>query len=135
MRPGGRLAAATSALLVAGGIAAGATAASAGTSSAAAPAAPGASGKVVGYYTEWGIYARNYHVKNVQTSGSASKLTHINYAFGNVVNGQCALGDTWADFQRPYDAAGSVDGKADPADPNAVKGNFGQLIKLKKMHP
>src|SRR2546423_11106938 len=132
MRPWGRLAAATSALLVAGGIAAGATAASAGTSSAAAP---GAGGKVVGYYTEWGIYARNYHVKNVQTSGSAGKLTHINYAFGNVVGGQCALGDTWADYQRPYDAASSVDGKADPADPNAVKGNFGQLLRLKKMHP
>jgi chitinase len=133
MRHWGRLAAGGSALLVAGGITLGATAASAGTTSAITPAATG--GKVIGYYTEWGIYARNYHVKNVQTSGSASKLTDINYAFGNVVNGQCALGDTWADYQRPYDAASSVDGKADPADPNAVKGNFGQLIKLKKMHP
>ena len=138
MRHWGRLAAGASALIVAGGIALGATVASAGTASTGTPSAitPAATGgKVIGYYTEWGIYARNYHVKNVQTSGSASKLTHINYAFGNVVNGQCALGDTWADFQRPYDAAGSVDGKADSADPNAVKGNFGQLIKLKKMHP
>ena len=138
MRHWGRLAAGASALIVAGGIALGATVASAGTASTGTPSAitPAATGgKIIVYYTEWGIYARNYHVKNVQTSGSASKLTHINYAFGNVVNGQCALGDTWADFQRPYDAAGSVDGKADPADPNAVKGNFGQLIKLKKMHP
>jgi chitinase len=135
MRHWGRLVAAAVALLVAGGIALYATAASATTNSAAAPAAPGAGGKVLGYYTEWGIYARNYHVKNVQTSGSAGKLTHINYAFGNVAGGQCALGDAWADYQRPYDAASSVDGKADPADPNAVKGNFGQLLRLKKMHP
>jgi chitinase len=135
MRHWGRLAAAASALLVAGGIAVGATAASAGTAAPTAPGAPGAGGKVIGYYIEWGIYARNYHVKNVQTSGSASRLTHINYAFGNVVGGQCALGDAWADYQRPYDAASSVDGKADPADPNAVKGNFGQLLRLKKLHP
>src|SRR5438046_6258076 len=132
MRHWGRLAAAASALVVAGGIAIGGNPANAGTT---APAAPGAGGKVIGYYTEWGIYARNYHVKNVQTSGSAGKLTHINYAFGNVAGGRCTLGDTWADYQRPYAAAESVDGKADSADPNAVKGNFGQLIKLKKMHP
>ena len=88
MRHWGRLAAGVSALLLAGGIAVGATAASAGTSASAAAAAPGAGGKVIGYYTEWGVYARNYHVKNVQTSGSAGKLTHINYAFGNVTGGQ-----------------------------------------------
>ncbi len=134
MRHWGRLAAAASALLVAGGIAVGATSASAGTTTAA-PAAPGAGGKVIGYYTEWGVYARNYHVKNVQTSGSASKLTHVNYAFGNVVNGQCQLGDTYADFDKFYDAASSVDGKADTWDAGALRGNFNQLRKLKKMHP
>src|SRR2546421_10988191 len=133
MRHWGRLAAAASALIVAGGIATAASAANAGTT--AAPAAPGSGGKVVGYYTELGMQAGNYQVTNVQPSGSAGKLTPINYAFGNVVGGQCALGDTWADYQRPYDAASSVDGKADPADPNAVKGNFGQLLRLKKMHP
>ncbi|MBO0916675.1 chitinase, partial [Streptomyces laculatispora] len=48
---------------------------------AAAPAAPTAAGsKVVGYFTDWGVYQRNYHVKNIETSGSADKLTHINYA-------------------------------------------------------
>src|SRR3954454_14513489 len=38
----------------------------------------------LGYFTEWGIYGRNYNVKNLVTSGSAAKITHINYAFGNV---------------------------------------------------
>src|SRR3989440_517204 len=135
MRHWGRLAAGVTALLLAGGIAVGATAASAGTSASAAAAAPGAGGKVIGYYTEWGVYARNYHVKNVQTSGSASKLTHINYAFGNVTEGKCALGDTYADYDKFYDAASSVDGKSDTWDAGALRGNFNQLRKLKKMHP
>ncbi|CAM5536951.1 hypothetical protein SMICM304S_02862 [Streptomyces microflavus] len=48
---------------------------------AAAEAAPTAAGdKVIGYFTNWGTYDRNYHVKNIETSGSADKLTHINYA-------------------------------------------------------
>ena len=29
--------------------------------------------KVVGYFTEWGVYDRNYDVKNIDTSGSASQ--------------------------------------------------------------
>jgi chitinase len=131
-----RLAVAATALLVAGGMAAGVSAASAAERSTAAPAvaAPGG-GKLVGYFVEWGVYARNYHVKNVQTSGSAGKLTHINYAFGNVAGGRCALGDTYADYDKFYDAASSVDGKADTWAPGALRGNFNQLRKLKKLHP
>ena len=30
--------------------------------------------RVVGYFIEWGIYGRQYFVKNVATSGSASRL-------------------------------------------------------------
>ncbi|OPF81627.1 chitinase [Streptomyces antioxidans] len=91
--------------------------------------------KVVGYFTEWGIYQRNYHVKNVETSGSAAKLTHINYAFGNVTGGKCAIGDSYADYDKAYDAASSVDGQADTWDAGALRGNFNQLRKLKKLHP
>ena len=115
------------ALLVAGGIAL-----TIPQADAAVQPAPG-SGKVVGYFVEWGIYDRAYYVKNVQTSGSAGKLNVINYAFGNVTNGQCAIGDAWADYQKPFDASTSVDGKADPQ--TGLLGNFGQLKKLKKMHP
>jgi chitinase len=99
----------------------------------AATAAP--VGKLVGYFTEWGVYDRNYHVKNVETSGSAAKLTHLDYAFGNVTNGQCAIGDTYAAYDKAYSAADSVDGVADTWDAGALRGNFGQLKRLKAMHP
>ncbi|MEU1376587.1 glycoside hydrolase family 18 protein [Streptomyces triculaminicus] len=91
--------------------------------------------RVVGYFTNWGVYERGYHVKNIETSGSAAKLTHINYAFGNVSGGKCAIGDGYADYDKAYDAAGSVDGKADTWDDGALRGNFNQLRKLKKTHP
>ncbi len=91
--------------------------------------------KVVGYFAEWGVYSRNYHVKNIETSGSANKLTHILYAFGNVTNGQCVIGDSYADYDKAYDAAGSVDGVADSWDAGTLRGSFGQLRKLKKLHP
>ena len=51
------------------------------------PRRPGGK-KVVGYFAEWGVYGRNYHVKNIHTSGSAAKLTHILYAFGNTTGGR-----------------------------------------------
>ncbi|MEU5825355.1 glycoside hydrolase family 18 protein [Streptomyces sp. NPDC047803] len=102
---------------------------------AAAPAAPTAAGdKVVGYFTEWGVYDRNYHVKNIETSGSADKLTHINYAFGNVQGGKCTVGDSYADYEKAYTADQSVDGVADTWD-QELRGNFNQLRKLKKAHP
>jgi len=118
------LAVAAAAGLVAGGA----------TAPVAAAATDASVGKVVGYFTEWGVYDRNYHVKNIETSGSASKLTHINYAFGNVTNGGCAIGDAYADYQKTYDAAGSVDGVADTWD-QPLAGSFNQLKKLKAKHP
>jgi chitinase len=69
------------------------------------------------------------------TSGSASKLTHINYAFGNVTNGQCAIGDAYADYDKAYTADQSVDGVADTWDTGALRGSFNQLRKLKKQYP
>ncbi|TWP45989.1 glycoside hydrolase family 18 protein [Lentzea tibetensis] len=91
--------------------------------------------RVIGYFVQWGVYARNYHVKNIRTSGAAGKLTHINYAFGNVTGGRCVLGDTYADYDKFYDAASSVDGVADTWDAGALRGNFNQLRKLKKLNP
>ena len=99
------------------------------------PTGPVGGSKVVGYFVEWGIYGRNYHVKNIQTSGSADKLTHLVYAFGNVTNGRCAIGDSYADYDRAYGAADSVDGVADTWDSGALRGSFGQLRRLKKLHP
>ncbi|MFC9081111.1 glycoside hydrolase family 18 protein [Streptomyces sp. NPDC057062] len=114
------------------GLLAGAGTATATTKGPARTAAAGS--KVVGYFTEWGTYDRKYFVKNIETSGSAAKLTHINYAFGNVTGGKCAMGDSYAATDRAYTAAESVDGVADTWD-QPLRGNFNQLLKLKKKHP
>ncbi|MFJ1565578.1 glycosyl hydrolase family 18 protein [Streptomyces erythrochromogenes] len=88
----------------------------------------------LGYFTNWGVYGRNYHVKNLVTSGTAGRITHINYAFGNVQNGQCTIGDAYADYDKAYTADQSVDGVADTWD-QPLRGNFNQLRKLKKQYP
>ncbi|MFE9204629.1 glycoside hydrolase family 18 protein [Micromonospora sp. NPDC007230] len=94
----------------------------------------------VGYFTQWGIYGRAFPVKKLDTSGAASRLTHVNYAFGNVSeDGRCYVdggpgeGDAWADYQRPVPAEESVDGVAD-AWGEPLNGNLGQLAKLKAKH-
>jgi chitinase len=109
----------------------------------------------VGYFVEWGIYGRQYFVKNLETSGAAAKLTHLNYAFGNIdpVNLTClqgvtkgtsgveqdpnagdGAGDAEADYGRAFGASESVDGVADTGT-QPLQGNFNQLRKLKKKHP
>ncbi|MER5835978.1 glycoside hydrolase family 18 protein [Streptomyces sp. NPDC002130] len=122
-------------LLAAGTSATAATSAQEAAASAKpAPGARAAGSKVIGYFTEWGTYDRKYHVKNIETSGSGGRLTHINYAFGNVTGGKCAMGDGYAATDRAYTAAESVDGKADTWD-QPLRGNFNQLRKLKQKHP
>lgn len=97
--------------------------------------------KIVGYFLQWGMYSRNYRVKQVETSDAASKLTHINYAFANVsTESRCyeetrgGWGDATADYQVSYSADDSVDGIADEPM-QQLKGHFNQLKKLKAMHP
>ena len=99
-----------------------------------------AAGRVVGYFAQWGIYQRGYRVKNIADSGAATALTVINYAFGNIVNGECLMvtrtgvGDAFADYQKSFTADESVDGAADTWD-QKLKGNFNQLKKLKARFP
>jgi chitinase len=95
----------------------------------------------VGYFTQWGIYGRAFNVKNLDTSGAAARLTHVNYAFANVSKeGRCfevnaaGEGDAWADYQRPVPPELSVDGVGD-AWGEPLNGNFGQLLKLKQKYP
>jgi len=76
-----------------------------------------------------------YHPKNIATSGAAARITHLMYAFGNPTATGCAVSDPQADYEKPYDAADSVDGKADREGPQSVHGNFGQLLKLKAAYP
>ncbi|MEU6310941.1 glycoside hydrolase family 18 protein [Streptomyces sp. NPDC047014] len=101
----------------------------------------GGSYKKVGYFTQWGVYGRDFQVQDLEANGSAAKLTHINYAFGNIsADGKCFTGnvpgeaDAWADYVRPLDAANSVDGVADTAE-QRLAGNFNQLRELKAKHP
>ncbi|THV21705.1 glycosyl hydrolase family 18 protein [Glycomyces paridis] len=109
----------------------------------------------VGYFVQWGIYGRQYFVKNLDTSGAAAKLTHVNYAFSNIdpVNLTCmngvtkgttpdpqdpnqgtGAGDAEADYGRAFSASQSVDGVGDTGwEP--LRGNFNELLELKEKHP
>ncbi len=109
----------------------------------------------VGYFVQWGIYGRQYFVRNLDTSGSAAKLTHLNYAFANLdpVNLTClqgvtkgttqnpqdpdqgtGAGDADADYARPMAASQSVDGVGDTGW-ETLRGNYNQLRKLKARYP
>ncbi len=88
--------------------------------------------KIVGYFPRYGIYS-SFFVKNLVTNGSAQLLTHINYAFTNVVNNRCVSFDTYADYQAPVSAQNAVNGVADTH--GGFAGNFHQLQELKKLYP
>jgi chitinase len=89
----------------------------------------------VGYFEQWGIYARNYQLSKVQSSGQASRLTHLNYAFGTVTpDGLCASADPWADWQTAFPAGLAVNGVADVAG-QPISGNLHQLAELKAANP
>ncbi|SMF51626.1 glycoside hydrolase family 18 protein [Pseudobacteriovorax antillogorgiicola] len=101
------------------------------------------SGNVVAsYFVEWGVYPRDYHANMVP----ADKLTHLLYGFiaicgpndslekdypnGHaILEEQCqdqedftvVIHDKFAALEKPY--------------PGEIKGNFGQLKKLKESHP
>lgn len=79
--------------------------------------------RIVGYFVEWGVYQRNYHIADVP----ADKLTHLNYAFAKIVDGECVLFDRYAAIEKAY--------PNDKADGKDLRGNFHQLHLLKKKHP
>ncbi|GHO69874.1 hypothetical protein KSC_087660 [Ktedonobacter sp. SOSP1-52] len=87
------------------------------------------------YFTQWGIYQRNYNVKNIVTSGTASKLNALMYAFANINSSyQCYSGDTYADYQKTFTADQAVNGVADTWN-QPLAGNFNQLKELKALYP
>jgi chitinase len=125
-----------------------------GSSAASAPinvrtlqANSGSAKRVVGYFTQWGIYNQGYTAKTLDTRGTAAQLDQLIYAFGNVRNHRCELGvlkatnpdtgeggDAYADYSRTYSASEAVDGKAD-AWGQPLRGHWNQLRKLKAKHP
>ncbi len=78
--------------------------------------------RVVGYFPAWAVYDRGFHVADLP----ADELTHVNYAFIQVVDGACAHHDTYADLEKSY-----------PGDvwDQPVRGNFNQLRILREQHP
>ncbi|OAB34318.1 hypothetical protein PMSD_14535 [Paenibacillus macquariensis subsp. defensor] len=108
--------------------------------------------KIVGYFPSWAPYDQNYFVSDID----ASKVTHINFAFAdicwngrhgnpdptgpnpvtwtcqdengtiNVPNGTIVIGDPEIDVLTSM--AGDTSNKP-------IKGNYGQLIKLKQANP
>ncbi len=92
-----------------------------------APGLAEATPRVVGYYPAWGIYARNFEIADLP----GNKLTHINYAFANLVGGHCVLGDPWGDVQRHLPG----DPWSGPGSDLPYFGNFHQLDLLQEAHP
>ena len=79
--------------------------------------------RVVGYFTEWGIYQRGFDVADIP----ANLLTDINYAFADINDaGEVVLFDRFAAVEKSY-----------PGDTwdQPVRGNFNQLAKLKEQNP
>src|ERR1700675_3878574 len=86
-----------------------------------------------GYFEEWGINYAGYNIADLQKNGVADELTHLIYAFGNVIPTSapaCAIADPVAAYQNS--SLPSVSGKAYTAP---LYGNFGAIQQLKGLHP
>jgi chitinase len=90
--------------------------------------------KVVGYYAQWAIYARDFNIGKID----GNKLTHLMYAFFNTEYSAASPQttklkslDSYADFEH------TENGGAWPPAPwdSPVKGNFYDLKKLKEKYP
>jgi chitinase len=102
---------------------------------------------VASYFVEWGVYGRNYHVNNMP----AQNLTHVLYGFIAVCgpneslrqanpSGHSILQNECSDQQdytvTVYDRFAALE-KSYPGDKwdDPIRGNFGQLAKMKQAHP
>jgi chitinase len=99
--------------------------------------------RAVGYLMADSPVTRDFHVKDLLTTGAIEDVTHINYAFGNVTaNLKCEItdvpgeGDAYNDYLRLVGPQDSVDGKNDKSNKHqGIAGNFNQLRKLKAVSP
>src|ERR1700686_5761052 len=86
-----------------------------------------------GYFEEWGINYAGYNIADLQKNGVADELTHLIYAFGNVIPTSapaCAIADPVPAYQNS--TVPSVSGKPYAAP---LYGNFGAIQQLKALHP
>ncbi|KAF0815059.1 Chitinase A1 [Andreprevotia sp. IGB-42] len=131
-------------LIAKGDAGAPAAAAAPAVATIAAGDAPGPKGpQLVTYFTAWGKGqpGGGYWVKDIETSGSAKKLTVIEYAFGNVKDNKCVVGVDKAgegaaadDYWDPIPKEHTLDGKEDKGD-NGLFGHWNQLKQLKAKNP
>jgi chitinase len=95
--------------------------------------APRVNKVIAGYFEEWGIHYGEFTIADLQKNGVADELTHLIYAFGDVIPAatpSCAIEDPSAAY---LDASlPSVSGKPSTAPPY---GNFGAILQLKALHP
>lgn len=79
-----------------------------------------------------------FSIKTLDTTGQASQLTVLYYAFSNVVKQgstyKCVAGDVYADYARVVPATESVDGIADTQQ-QKLRGSWNQIKKLKQKFP
>jgi chitinase len=88
--------------------------------------------KIIGYYPRYAI-EDGFYPKNLVTKGTASHLTHINFAFANIVGNKCASFNTADDYTTKVSAANSVSGVADTS--GSLAGTFHQFQELKAKYP
>ncbi|NQS98430.1 MAG: T9SS type A sorting domain-containing protein [candidate division Zixibacteria bacterium] len=81
--------------------------------------------RIIGYFTSWSVYVRDYHVPDIP----ADMISQINYAFANIDNsaGTIILGDEYADTQKWY--------PGDSWHPDSLRGSFHQLQIIKANYP
>lgn len=89
----------------------------------------------VTYFQASSASSHQYFVKNIDTSGAASKLTAIDYEHSNVSSHlTCTSFGSNTDYEKLFPASESVDGIAD-TQAQPVAGNFNQLRELKAKYP
>lgn len=90
--------------------------------------------RIVGYFVQWGIYARNYEPADIP----AAKLTHINYAFVRIKKvkdqpptGELESSDPDADFKNSFPPKNDLPALSWSENQS---GNFGRLRQLKQLY-
>ena len=91
--------------------------------------------QVIGYLPQWGVYSRGDLIKGLEASGAAARLNELVYAFAAIgADYRVVFIDAQADYLHACTAANSIDGMADGDGAGSLRGNFHQLLLLKRRH-